>query len=163
MLLTLHTISLCWFRQKQHLGQLEQRLRDSELHLLGRGTSYSDMCMLRLQVSGVMNHKFFFFLPSFFNCFQKKLLLSPPETCDLNVLPHVSSSQEAQRENVFLRAQFAERTDCAALEKAEAERRLGAVEAETRRLTESLKESTERHQEEMKKQEERVGASNPST
>lgn len=55
-----------------------------------------------------------------------------------------------------MRAQFAERTDCAALEKAEAERRLGALEAETRRLTESLKESTERHQEEMKKQEDRV-------
>lgn len=66
--------------------------------------------------------------------------------------------QEAQRENAFLRAQFAERTDCAALEKAEAERRLGAVEAETRRLTESLKEACERHAEEMKKQEERVGA-----
>ncbi|MEQ2209331.1 hypothetical protein XENOCAPTIV_028658, partial [Xenoophorus captivus] len=64
--------------------------------------------------------------------------------------------QEAQRENAFLRAQFAERTDCAALEKAEAERRLGAVEAETRRLTESLKEACERHAEEMKKQEERL-------
>lgn len=65
--------------------------------------------------------------------------------------------QELQRENVFLRAQFAECTDCAAQEKAEAERRLGAVEAETRRLTESLKETCERHAEEMKKQEERVG------
>lgn len=64
--------------------------------------------------------------------------------------------QELQRENVFLRAQIAECTDCAALEKAEAERRLGAVEAETRRLTESLKETCERHAEEMKKQEERV-------
>ncbi|XP_054596421.2 centrosomal protein of 85 kDa isoform X2 [Nothobranchius furzeri] len=103
-------------RQKQHMAQLEQRLRDSELQvqgaLLGRGASYADMCMLRLQ--------------------------------------------EAQRENVFLRAQFSERTDCAALEKAEAERRLSAVEAETRRLTESLKEACERHAEEMKKQEERI-------
>ncbi|KAG8010195.1 Centrosomal protein of 85 kDa, partial [Nibea albiflora] len=63
---------------------------------------------------------------------------------------------EAQRENVFLRAQFTERTDCAVLEKAEAERRLGAVEAETRRLTDSLKETCERHAEEMKKQEERI-------
>lgn len=103
-------------RQKQHMAQLEQRLRESELHvhgaLLGRGASYSDMFMLRLQ--------------------------------------------EAQRENAFLRAQFAERTDCAALEKAEAERRLGAVEAETRRLTESIKEACERHAEEMKKQEERI-------
>lgn len=69
------------------------------------------------------------------------------------------ASQEAQRENVFLRAQFTERTDCVALEKAEAERRLGAVEAETRRLTDSLKETCERHAEEMKKQEERVCAS----
>ncbi|XP_053743055.1 centrosomal protein of 85 kDa isoform X1 [Synchiropus splendidus] len=103
-------------RQKQHMTQLEQRLRESELQvhgaLLGRGASYGDMYMLRLQ--------------------------------------------EAQRENAFLRAQFAERTDCAALEKAEAERRLGAVEAETRRLTDSLKETCERHTEEMKKQEERI-------
>ncbi|KAM6967336.1 centrosomal protein of 85 kDa [Aplochiton taeniatus] len=64
--------------------------------------------------------------------------------------------QEAQRENVFLRAQFAERTDCAAQEKAEADRRLGAVEAEARRLNDTLRESSERHAEEMKKQEERV-------
>ncbi|RVE62358.1 hypothetical protein OJAV_G00156380 [Oryzias javanicus] len=103
-------------RQKQHMTQLEQRLRESELQvhgaLLGRGTSFGDICMLRLQ--------------------------------------------EAQRENAFLRAQFSERTDCVALEKAEAERRLGAVEAETRRLTESLKEACERHAEEMKKQEERI-------
>ncbi|KAM6910223.1 centrosomal protein of 85 kDa [Xenentodon cancila] len=103
-------------RQKQHMAQLEQRLRESELQvhgaLLGRGASFGDMCMLRLQ--------------------------------------------EAQRENAFLRAQFTERTDCVALEKAEAERRLGAVEAETRRLTESLKEACERHAEEMKKQEERI-------
>ncbi|KAM4580285.1 centrosomal protein of 85 kDa isoform 2-T2 [Odontesthes bonariensis] len=103
-------------RQKQHMAQLEQRLRESELQvhgaLLGRGSSFGDMCMLRLQ--------------------------------------------EAQRENAFLRAQFTERTDCVALEKAEAERRLGAVEAETRRLTESLKEACERHAEEMKKQEERI-------
>ncbi|KAM7420466.1 hypothetical protein PAMA_014945 [Pampus argenteus] len=64
--------------------------------------------------------------------------------------------QEAQRENAFLRAQFAERTDCVAMEKAEAEHRLGTVEAETRRLTDSLKETCERHAEEMKKQEERI-------
>ncbi|XP_029306798.1 centrosomal protein of 85 kDa isoform X2 [Cottoperca gobio] len=103
-------------RQKQHMTQLEQRLRESELQvhgaLLGRGSSYGDMCMLRLQ--------------------------------------------EAQRENAFLRAQFSERSDCVVLEKAEAERRLGSVEAETRRLTDSLKETCERHVEEMKKQEERI-------
>ncbi|XP_029592048.1 centrosomal protein of 85 kDa isoform X1 [Salmo trutta] len=62
--------------------------------------------------------------------------------------------QEAQRENAFLRAQFAERGDCAAQE--EAERRLGAVEAETRRLNDALRETSERHAEEMKKQEERI-------
>ncbi|XP_061530960.1 centrosomal protein of 85 kDa isoform X2 [Phycodurus eques] len=103
-------------RQKQHMTQLEQRLRESELQVhgafLGRGAPFGDICLLRLQ--------------------------------------------EAQRENAFLRAQFAERTDCAALEKAEAERRLGGVETETRRLTDSLKETCERHTEEMKKQEERI-------
>uniref|UniRef100_A0AAZ3Q9K5 Centrosomal protein of 85 kDa-like CC4 coiled-coil domain-containing protein n=1 Tax=Oncorhynchus tshawytscha TaxID=74940 RepID=A0AAZ3Q9K5_ONCTS len=62
--------------------------------------------------------------------------------------------QEAQRENAFLRAQFAERGDCAALE--EAERSLGAVEAETRRLNDALRETSERHAKEMTKQEERV-------
>ena len=62
--------------------------------------------------------------------------------------------QEAQRENAFLQAQFAERGDCAALE--EAERSLGAVEAETRLLNDALRETSERHAEEMKKQEERV-------
>lgn len=41
-------------RQKQHMAQLEQRLRESDLQvhgtLLGRGASYGDMCVLRLQV-----------------------------------------------------------------------------------------------------------------
>ncbi|XP_061772109.1 centrosomal protein of 85 kDa isoform X1 [Nerophis ophidion] len=103
-------------RQKQHMTQLEQRLRESELQVhgafLGRGAPLGDVCLLRLQ--------------------------------------------EAQRDNTFLRAQFAELTDCAALEKDEANRRLGAVEVETRRLTDSLKETCERHAEEMKKQEERI-------
>ncbi|KAJ7985187.1 hypothetical protein DPEC_G00349470 [Dallia pectoralis] len=64
--------------------------------------------------------------------------------------------QEAQRENAFLRAQFAERSDCVAQEKAEAERRLGAVEMETQRLKDALKETGDRHAEEIKKQEERI-------
>ncbi|XP_058232541.1 centrosomal protein of 85 kDa isoform X2 [Hemibagrus wyckioides] len=64
--------------------------------------------------------------------------------------------QEAQRENAFLRAQFAERSDLFTQEKQEADRRLGAVEAETQRLSESLKESVEKHAEELKKQEERI-------
>ena len=71
--------------------------------------------------------------------------------------------QEAQRENAFLRAQFAERSDGLAKEKAEAERRLGAVEAETRRVTESLRESDEKHAEELKRQEERVSTSHAHT
>lgn len=41
------------------MTQLEQRLRESELQvhgaLLGRGASYGDMCMLRLQVSQNMH------------------------------------------------------------------------------------------------------------
>ncbi|XP_062841828.1 centrosomal protein of 85 kDa isoform X2 [Trichomycterus rosablanca] len=64
--------------------------------------------------------------------------------------------QEAQRENTFLRAQFAERSDSLTQEKQEAERRLGGVEAETQRLSESLREGAERHAEELKKQEERI-------
>uniref|UniRef100_A0A8C2PXK6 Centrosomal protein 85 n=1 Tax=Cyprinus carpio TaxID=7962 RepID=A0A8C2PXK6_CYPCA len=64
--------------------------------------------------------------------------------------------QEAQRENAFLRAQFAERSDCYTREKLEADHRLGAVEAEMQRLNEVLKESSEKHTEELKKQEERI-------
>ncbi|TRY96038.1 hypothetical protein DNTS_021158 [Danionella cerebrum] len=64
--------------------------------------------------------------------------------------------QEAQRENAFLRAQFADCNDCFAKEKLEADRRLGTVEAEMQRLDEALKESTTKHAEELKKQEERI-------
>ncbi|XP_057196484.1 centrosomal protein of 85 kDa isoform X2 [Triplophysa rosa] len=103
-------------RQKQQMSQLEQRLRESELQvhsaLMGRGASYPDMCLLRLQ--------------------------------------------EAQRENTFLRAQFAERSDCFTKGKLEADRRLAAVEVEMQRLNEILKESSGKHAEELKKQEERI-------
>ncbi|XP_041096550.1 centrosomal protein of 85 kDa isoform X2 [Polyodon spathula] len=64
--------------------------------------------------------------------------------------------QEAQRENTFLRAQFAEQTSGFNKEKAEAERKLAAVEAEVRKFSETLKETAQKHSEEMKKQEERV-------
>ncbi|XP_058855589.1 centrosomal protein of 85 kDa-like [Acipenser ruthenus] len=64
--------------------------------------------------------------------------------------------QEAQRENTFLRAQFADQTSSFNKEKAEAERKLAAVEAEFRKLNETLKETAQKHSEEMKKQEERV-------
>lgn len=44
------------------MAQLEQRLRDSELQvhgaLLGRGASYADMCMLRLQVTEAFSLEF---------------------------------------------------------------------------------------------------------
>ncbi|XP_051575762.1 centrosomal protein of 85 kDa-like isoform X2 [Myxocyprinus asiaticus] len=64
--------------------------------------------------------------------------------------------QEAQRENAFLRVQFAERKDCFTKEKLEADRRVSAVEGETQRLNTVLKESSEKHAEELKKQEERI-------
>ncbi|KAJ3598331.1 hypothetical protein NHX12_001842 [Muraenolepis orangiensis] len=103
-------------RQKQHMAQLEQCLRESELQvhgaLMGRGAPYADVCLLRLQ--------------------------------------------EVQRENTFLRAQFAERADCAAQDHAEADRRLGAMEVESRQLTDALREGAERHGEELRKQEERI-------
>ncbi|XP_064187442.1 centrosomal protein of 85 kDa [Anguilla rostrata] len=72
-----------------------------------------------------------------------------PDVCLLRL-------QEAQRENAFLRAQFVERTDGLAQEKAEAERRLAAEEAESRRLSDVLQEAGLKHSEEMKKQEERI-------
>ncbi|XP_056618086.1 centrosomal protein of 85 kDa isoform X1 [Triplophysa dalaica] len=64
--------------------------------------------------------------------------------------------QEAQRENTFLRAQFAERSDCFTKGKLEADRRLAAVEVEMQRLNEILNESSGKHAEELKKQEERI-------
>ncbi|XP_036395787.1 centrosomal protein of 85 kDa [Megalops cyprinoides] len=64
--------------------------------------------------------------------------------------------QEAQRENTFLRAQFAERTDSFAKEKAESERRLAVEETEVQRLKEALQEASQKHSEELKKQEERI-------
>ena len=151
-----------WCRQKQHMSQMEQRLRESELQvhgaLLGRGASYGDMFMLRLQVSDNM-------LGLLTNNNENTVLrchhpwqTNYPEELSLKLVCHAATPQEAQRENAFLRAQFAERTDCVALEKVEAERRLGAVESETRRLTDCLKETCERHTEEMKKQEERVSS-----
>ncbi|XP_028674635.1 centrosomal protein of 85 kDa isoform X1 [Erpetoichthys calabaricus] len=64
--------------------------------------------------------------------------------------------QEAQRENTFLRAQFAERIDCFNKERSETEQKLASAEAEVRRLNGSLKECTQKHTEEMKKQEDRI-------
>lgn len=83
-------------------------------------------------------------------------LINKVQFCIFFLFLFVCARQEAQRENAFLRAQFAERSDSFAQEKLEADRRLGAVEVETQRLSESLKESAEKHAEELKKQEERV-------
>ncbi|KAM3935852.1 centrosomal protein of 85 kDa [Leptodactylus fuscus] len=64
--------------------------------------------------------------------------------------------QDLQQEVTFLRAQFAEKTDSAAREKAELEKKLCAMEAESRGLREEMKEAVQKHSDEMKKQEERV-------
>ncbi|XP_063055302.1 centrosomal protein of 85 kDa isoform X2 [Engraulis encrasicolus] len=73
----------------------------------------------------------------------------PTDVCMLRL-------QEAQRENAFLRAQFAERSESLAKEKAESERRLGGAEAESRRMSDALRQNTEKHSEELKRQEERI-------
>lgn len=64
--------------------------------------------------------------------------------------------QDLQREVTFLRAQFAEKTDSASREKAELEKKLCAMEAESRGLRDAMKEAAQKHSDEMKKQEERV-------
>ncbi|KAG9493066.1 hypothetical protein GDO78_001147 [Eleutherodactylus coqui] len=64
--------------------------------------------------------------------------------------------QDLQREVTFLRAQFAEKTDSATREKADLEKKLCAMEAESRGLREAAKEAAQKHSDEMKKQEERV-------
>ncbi|NWH73246.1 CEP85 protein, partial [Piaya cayana] len=103
-------------RQRQHISQLEQKVRESELQvhnaLLGCPASYGDVYMLRMQ--------------------------------------------ELQRENTFLRAQFAEKTESLSKEKIELERKLAAAEVDAKLIRESLKETMQKHAEELKKQEERV-------
>uniref|UniRef100_UPI00398EE76B centrosomal protein of 85 kDa isoform X1 n=1 Tax=Pristiophorus japonicus TaxID=55135 RepID=UPI00398EE76B len=64
--------------------------------------------------------------------------------------------QESLRENAFLRAQYAERTEALSNEKSEMEKKLAVAEVEIRRLNESLKESTQKHTDEMKRMEEKV-------
>lgn len=68
----------------------------------------------------------------------------------------VSLLQELQRENTFLRAQFAEKTESLSKEKIELERKLAAAEVDAKLMRESLKEMMQKHAEELKKQEERV-------
>ncbi|XP_073522661.1 centrosomal protein of 85 kDa [Phyllobates terribilis] len=103
-------------RQRQHIAVLEQKLWEEEqqVHstLLSQSSTYSDMCLMRLQ--------------------------------------------DLQREVAFLRAQFSEKSDSTSREKAELEKKLCAMESESRGLREAMKEAIQKHSEEMKKQEERV-------
>ncbi|XP_007933956.1 centrosomal protein of 85 kDa [Orycteropus afer afer] len=103
-------------KQRKHISQLEQKVRESELQvhsaLLGRPAPFGDVCLLRLQ--------------------------------------------ELQRENTFLRAQFAQKTEALSKEKIELEKKLSASEVEVQLIRESLKVALQKHSEEGKKQEERV-------
>nr|XP_051712792.1 centrosomal protein of 85 kDa isoform X1 [Oryctolagus cuniculus]XP_051712793.1 centrosomal protein of 85 kDa isoform X1 [Oryctolagus cuniculus] len=104
-------------KQRKHISQLEQKVRESELQvhsaLLGRPAApFGDVCLLRLQ--------------------------------------------ELQRENTFLRAQFAQKTEALSKEKIELEKKLSASEVEVQLIRESLKVTLQKHSEEGKKQEERV-------
>uniref|UniRef100_A0A9L0IV97 Centrosomal protein 85 n=1 Tax=Equus asinus TaxID=9793 RepID=A0A9L0IV97_EQUAS len=103
-------------KQRKHISQLEQKVRESELQvhnaLLGHPAPFGDVCLLRLQ--------------------------------------------ELQRENTFLRAQFAQKTEALSKEKIELEKKLSASEVEVQLIRESLKVALQKHSEEGKKQEERV-------
>ncbi|XP_070106631.1 centrosomal protein of 85 kDa isoform X4 [Equus przewalskii] len=103
-------------KQRKHISQLEQKVRESELQvhnaLLGHPAPFGDVCLLRLQ--------------------------------------------ELQRENTFLRAQFAQKTEALSKEKIELEKKLSASEVEVQLIRESLKVALQKHSEEGKKQEERL-------
>ncbi|XP_061453853.1 centrosomal protein of 85 kDa isoform X2 [Rhineura floridana] len=105
-------------RQRQHISQLEQKVRESELQvhsaLLSHPAAYGDLYLLRMQ--------------------------------------------ELQRENIFLRAQFTEKTESLSKEKIELERKLAASEASVKQIQESHKETVQKHTVELKKQDERVKA-----
>ncbi|XP_054855599.1 centrosomal protein of 85 kDa isoform X2 [Eublepharis macularius] len=105
-------------RQRQHISQLEQKVRESELQVhsafFGPPAPYGDIYLLRIQ--------------------------------------------ELQRENVFLRAQFTEKTELLGKEKIELERKLAASEAGERQIQQSHKETVQKYTAELKKQEERVKA-----
>ncbi|XP_034503047.1 centrosomal protein of 85 kDa isoform X4 [Ailuropoda melanoleuca] len=107
-------------KQRKHISQLEQKVRESELQihsaLLGRPAPFGDVCLLRLQ--------------------------------------------ELQRENTFLRAQFAQKTEALSKEKIELEKKLSASEVEIQLIRESLKVALQKHSEEGKKQEERWSGTN---
>ncbi|XP_007428139.1 centrosomal protein of 85 kDa [Python bivittatus] len=103
-------------RQRQHISQLEQKLRESELQvhsaLYGHPAPYGDMYLLRMQ--------------------------------------------ELERENIFLRAQFTEKTESLNKEKIELERKLASSEVGIKQIQEAHKETKQKHIVELKKQEERI-------
>ncbi|XP_066494572.1 centrosomal protein of 85 kDa isoform X2 [Tiliqua scincoides] len=105
-------------RQRQHISQLEQRVRESELQahsaFFGNPSHCGDLCLVRMQ--------------------------------------------ELQRENMFLRAQFTEKTESLNKEKIELERKLAASEVGVKEIQEAHKETVQKHAVEVKKQEERVKA-----
>ncbi|XP_058409289.1 centrosomal protein of 85 kDa isoform X3 [Diceros bicornis minor] len=113
-------------KQRKHISQLEQKVRESELQvhnaLLGRPAPFGDVCLLRLQEQ----------------------------------LKEAILTEELQRENTFLRAQFAQKTEALSKEKIELERKLSASEVEVQLIRESLKVALQKHSEEGKKQEERL-------
>ncbi|KAM6218805.1 centrosomal protein of 85 kDa [Rhynchocyon petersi] len=103
-------------KQRKHISQLEQKVKESELQvhsaLLDRPAPFGDVCLLRLQ--------------------------------------------ELQRENTFLRTQFAQKTEALSKEKIELEKKLSSSEVEVQLIRESLRVALQKHSEEGKKQEERV-------
>ncbi|XP_048357064.1 centrosomal protein of 85 kDa isoform X1 [Sphaerodactylus townsendi] len=64
--------------------------------------------------------------------------------------------QELQQENVFLRAQFTEKTELLSKEKIELERKLAAAEAGEKQIQEFHKKTVQKYEAVLKKQEERV-------
>ncbi|XP_053124296.1 centrosomal protein of 85 kDa isoform X2 [Hemicordylus capensis] len=105
-------------RQRRHISQLEQKVRESELQvhsaLFGHPAHYGDLYLLRIQ--------------------------------------------ELQRENIFLRAQYTEKTESLSKEKIELEKKLAASEVGFKQIQETHKEIVQKHTVELKKQEERVKA-----
>ncbi|KAL8220688.1 UNVERIFIED_CONTAM: hypothetical protein K2H54_052360 [Gekko kuhli] len=105
-------------RQRQHISQLEQKVRESELQVhsavFGPPAPYGDIYLLRMQ--------------------------------------------ELQRENVFLRAQFTEKTESLSKERIELERKLATSEAGEKQIQKTHRETVQKYTAELKKQEERVKA-----
>ena len=66
--------------------------------------------------------------------------------------------QELQRENTFLRAQFAQKTEALSKEKIELEKKLSASEVEVQLIRESLRVALQKHSEEGKKMSQLHGA-----